>query len=96
MNKQKTKAIISVVIAAIILWFIIPFQIPIAVIAVAVAIVWISYRRKKTKAKLDKMKSGMGIRMTTRVIIGAGSEANGGALALDGGDTANGGDNALN
>ena len=51
MDSQKTKAIVSVLIAAVILWFIMPFPYSIATIAVAIVLVWISYRRNKAKAK---------------------------------------------
>jgi len=60
MGRQKIKAIVSVVIAAVILWFIMPFPYSIAAIAAAIVLVWISYRRNKPKAKgeaLDKQKS---------------------------------------
>lgn len=61
MDRQKIKAIVSVVIAAVILWFIMPFPYSIAAIAAAIVLVWISYRRNKPKAKgeaLGKQKSG--------------------------------------
>lgn len=60
MDRQKTKAIVSILIAAVILWFIMPFPYSIATIAAAIVLVWISYRRNKAKAKretLDKQKS---------------------------------------
>jgi chromate transport protein ChrA len=60
MDRQKIKAMVSVLIAAVIIWFILPFPYSIAAIAAAIVLVWISYRRNKPKAKgetLDKQKS---------------------------------------
>ena len=59
MDRQKTKAIVSVLIAAVILWFIMPIPYSIVAIAAAIVLAWISYRRNQAKAKketLDQQK----------------------------------------